>query len=430
MSLLYSSLVLNVGPSFEVPFNKGVGTYLYDENNKGYIDSSGGASAATSLGHGRRDIAKVIYDQSVKCALTPTHVGVTREVFTYSNKFIEYSGFDNSKIWLASSGTDAIEAAIRLSFLYHNTKGTNSKRTIVSFSPSYHGSSVYTLSITGHEKRRSFVDDLDLKVIHLPHPRLSLFNEKFKNSMQEILDNFEASYDIESIAALIFEPTTGASLPGMGFTLSEMELIYKWCKLNDITLIVDEVLTGFGRTGTAFQSSKLASQPDIVAFGKGASGGYYPLSGICVSHRINDRIRDSKAVLPGGHTYACSPVAAALGSKVIDIINEERVHQNVLEVGSVLKKRLFQLKSECSEIYHIAGCGLLYGIYFEKKFNIQELVEVALFNGLILYPGGQGNKLNLHEHIKITPPLTINKQEINELVDLLLLSIKQVKEKK
>jgi adenosylmethionine-8-amino-7-oxononanoate aminotransferase len=209
------------------------------------------------------------------------------------------------------------------------------------------------------------------------------------------------------------------------------------CRNNDILLILDEVITGFGRTGKYFAAEHWNLQPDIIVFGKGISSGYVPLSGIVVRQHIYEEMARSGVNFSTGHTFSGNPLAAANALAVLKYMKKNDIVKKVEYKGLILEKALKEMMERCRMVCDIRGKGLLWGVEFSKdksgrnffypKDNITERVVKACFSsGLIVYPSSGFIDGKYGDSVLISPPLIIAEKEINLLTELLETSIRSV----
>lgn len=416
----------------------GEGIYLYDTNNKKYIDASGGASAASSLGHGNHEISQSIYTQVKKLSITPTHYFTTEVVENYLNKLSRFTPKHLDYGITVSGGSEAVESAIKISKQYFHLTNNQSKYKVIGRYQSYHGSTILTLDIGGNSARKKIYNDLLNNHLHIspPYCYRCPFNKKEGKCNLECaleLENLILREGPDTVSSFIFEPVVGASLGAVASPKGYMKKIREICDKYNVLMIADEVMTGFGRTGYNFGVDFEGISPDIIALGKGMSGGYFPLGGVIIHSKIYNQFKCNNTYYMGGHTFACNPVGASVGLKTLEIIKEKNLVENSHNMGLYLKDKLLELKS-LEFVGDVRGRGLLIGIEFVQnkttkepfKSNLkvsQKIGEIALKKGLIVYPGTGSNYGIDGDHIKIAPPLTINKFECDKIVEILKESI-------
>jgi adenosylmethionine-8-amino-7-oxononanoate aminotransferase len=300
------------------------------------------------------------------------------------------------------------------------------------------------LSMSGHVQRRKiFVNSL------LPYPKIPIPNcYRCPENSQYPVCNIACAYRLketiqmigeEYISAFIAEPVVGAAAGAVVPPPEYYKIIREICDELDILFIADEVMTGFGRTGLNFGIEHWKVTPDMIVFAKGASAGYYPLAGVIISEKIFRVLKDGKkGIFAPGHTYSGTPMAGAVGVKVIEYMRKHRLIENVNSLSGYLLDRLKTLYAH-KIVGEIRGMGFLWGIEFVKDQKTKEpfyskqggkiadlIAKKAFEKGLILYPGGGCVDGNRGDHILVAPPFIIEKQEIDAIVSILGRSIAEV----
>lgn len=431
---LHSMLVC---PSWEKTFSSithGEGVYLFDDKGNKYLDASAGSAAVANLGHGVQEFADTIREQVAKVAVIPTHAFSSEVVETYLKKLCSFAPEGFERAWLANSGTEAVENAIKLALQYQQLKGENKRHKIISRWYSYHGNSIFTLDVGGMLYRRQTYSDWMHNFPHLSPAYYYRYGSGMSEEaycdrcIQELLECITENGP-DTIAAFVAEPVVGAALGAVAPPKGYFQKLRRVCDDYGIVLISDEVMTGFGRLGSNFGIERFETVPDIIASGKGVSGGYFPFSAVIANQKISQVFEEHKSLFKAGHTFACNPVAASVGSLVIDYMSENNILQNVMSVGASLLEKLEQLKA-FDIVGEVRGTGLLLGVElvrdkqtkapFPEKLQLSKRIfEEALKQGVILYPGKGSVDGLLGDHLLISPPLTINKEEATKIVEVL-----------
>ncbi|MFT5892780.1 MAG: adenosylmethionine-8-amino-7-oxononanoate aminotransferase [Dokdonia sp.] len=419
----------------------GKGVYLYDEQGKRYLDGSSGSSAVSNLGHGRQEIADVISQQVSKIAVLPTHAFNSDIVENYLQRLVDFAPEGFTKSWTVMSGTEAVENAVKLALQYHQIRGENNRYKIISRWNTYHGNSVFMLDIGGMKARRQLYTKWLNNFPHVSpaynYRRPSQFSEQ--EYVQSLLQEFEATIletGPETVAAFIAEPVIAAAMGAVPPPKNYFRGMYEICQKYGILFVSDEILSGFGRTGENFGISNFGVTPDIIAAGKGISGGYYPLSAVIASEKVMQPLEDSKTAFLGGHTFSCNPVGAAVGTAVLDIMEREQLVRNSKDMGALFLKKLEVLR-QYDMVGDIRGVGLQCGIElvqdkvtktpFPPELGLSKKIgEKSIQKGVVLYPGKGSVDGIAGDHILITPPLTINEEQLDEIVHAIKECIEEV----
>jgi adenosylmethionine-8-amino-7-oxononanoate aminotransferase len=422
----------------------GKGIYLYDKNGKKYIDACSGAVAA-NLGHGVEEIADAIAIQAKQAAFVHSMRFETEVLFQLAEKIAILAPRTLNKVYFTSGGSEANESAIKLARQFHKDAGRPGKHIVIGRWQSYHGNTFGSLSAGGDIKRRqTYTPNLiNFNHVHSPNCKRCPYQREKEDcdhnqnwSCVRAVESVINELGPENVSAFIAEPIVGSQLGAVSPPEAYFKEIRKICDQYNIVLIVDEVMTGFGRTGKDFGIQHFGIVPDIITFGKGVSAGYAPLAGMIVHDRIVDSlIENSKGKFVHGYTYSGHPVSVAAGLSVLTIYERDRIVNNVQFAGDYLKQQLFALKNRCPIIYDVRGEGLLVGIElamdgergtpFPEKLHASERINnIAMDLGAVFYPGSGSINGYLGDHILISPPLNVTTGEIDEMVRILENSLK------
>lgn len=417
----------------------GKGIYLYDENGKSYIDACSGAVAA-NLGHGVEEIAEAMALQAKKAAFVHTMRFETEVLFKLAEKIAKLAPDSINKVYFTSGGSEANESAIKLARQFHMDAGRPEKHIVIGRWQSYHGNTFGSLSAGGDIKRRQVYTPNLMNFSHINSPNCKRCPYQREKEDCDYKENWSCVRDFENVvlelgpdnvSAFITESIVGSQLGAVSPPVTYFKEIRKICDKYNIVLIVDEVMTGFGRTGKDFGIQHFGITPDIITFGKGISAGYAPLAGMVVHDRIVDSlIQNGKGKFVHGYTYSGHPVSVAAGLSVLTIYERDTIVIKVQGVGEYLKEQLLSLKKRCPIIFDVRGEGLLLGIEFaadgEKgtpfpgKMQASERINsIAMELGAVFYPGSGSINGYLGDHLLITPPLTVTIDEIDEMIRIL-----------
>lgn len=409
----------------------GKGVYLYDKNNKKYIDGSSGAVTA-SIGHGVQEIINAMHDQAKKVSFVYRSQFTSEPAEALAEKLSEIMPGDLNWSFFVNSGSEATETAMKIAIQHWQEQGIYTKNKVISRWMSYHGITMGALSMSGHVGRRErFVSLLeDLPSVSAPYCYRCPFNLSYPdcdllcaNELERVIQRTGE----DKIAAFIAEPIVGAAAAAVVPPVGYYEKIKEICDRYNILFIADEVMTGVGRTGKMLATEHWEVQPDIVALGKGMSAGYTPMAATLVSDRVMDPILKGSKAIMSGHTYSANPQSAAVALAVLEFIEKNQLVEQAAETGKYLEEKLKELAKKSSIIGDVRGKGLLLGIEFvenkiEKRSfnrarNISALViKRSMSKGLLLYPANAGEEGVTGDAIIISPPLVITQNEVDELV--------------
>lgn len=421
----------------------GKGIYIYDDEDKQYIDGSSGAVTA-SIGHAVPEIIEAMLKQAEKISFVYRSQFTTVEVEQLATKLSEIAFIKDGEYssFFVNSGSEATETAMKIAIQYWQERGRPTKNKVISRWTSYHGITMGALSLSGHsERRRRFVSLLDdLPTIPAPYCYRCPFNEDYPSCQLRCASELEMAIGrigAEHIAAFIAEPIIGAAggviVPPAGY----YERIKEICDRHEILFIADEVMTGIGRTGRMFAMEHWGVQPDIIALGKGMSAGYTPMAATLVSEKIMEPIRTGSKVVMSGHTYSANPQSAAVSLAVLEYIEKHNLVEKAAENGAYLLTQLQQLARNYPIIGDVRGMGLMVGIEFvsnyfskypfKKELNLTgTIVSTARDKGLLIYPASSGIEGGDGDAVIISPPLTIKKHEMDQLIEIFKETISDV----
>ena len=413
-------------------FTHGEGVYLWDSEGKRYIDSFAGLWNV-NVGHGRTELAEVAKEQMEELAYAPTFFGLaTPPVIELSAKLASMFPGSLNHFNFTSGGAESNEGAIKMARYYWHLKGKPEKVKIISRMMAYHGIAMGALSATGIPAYWTGFGPRPEGFMHLSAPYKyrngdGLSDDEFVEKLVNELKETIAREGADTIAAFIGEPVQGAGgvVPPPQTYWQEVS---KVLKENDILLIHDEVITGFGRTGTMFGMQQYGVTPDIASFAKGITSGYIPLGGVAVSDNIFDVMAEPDQVFMHGFTYSGHPVACAVALRNIQIIEDENLPKNAGKVGEHMISELSKLL-ERPYIGNVRGKGMMMIVEyvadkatkakFDASLNVGGRIQAATRQrGIIVRASNDG--------VSISPPLTLTMEQADEVVAALADALDEV----
>ena len=373
--------LMNTYKQFPYAMASGEGNYLIDENGKKYLDFLSGI-AVNPLGYSNKVLEEAVISQ-VKKLFHASNYFFTETPLKLARILVENTCMD--KVFFANSGAEANEGAIKLARKYSELKYGIDRNVIISFTNSFHGRTLATLTATGQD---SF------------HQHFHPLPTGFKYCRFNDLDSLKTILD-EQVCAIILEPIQGEG----GVNVVEDSFIKELsaiAKEKDILLIFDEVQTGIGRTGKLFAYQDLGVEPDILTSAK-ALGGGLPLGAFMAKEEV------AKALVPGDHgsTFGGNPVSCAAGAAVLEEILKPGFLEEVVLKGQYFQNGLMALKGKFPFIKEVRGKGLMLGL--ELTLDGGEIVKEAYEAGYII--NCTGGKV-----LRFLPPLTIKEEEIDRLL--------------
>jgi adenosylmethionine-8-amino-7-oxononanoate aminotransferase len=429
--------------NYELPVSAyGEGCYIFDVNGKKYLDGSCGA-AVSCLGHSDKSVKEAIIKQTEKLAFAHTSFFTSEPAEELANILSQNSPKGLDKVYFVSSGSEAVEASLKLAKQYFNEIGKPGKHKVISRRQSYHGNTLGALAAGGNVWRRSFFEDLliDTSLIspcyqyrhQRPAENSIVYGLRVANELEREIIKLGPDNVMAFIAETVVGATAGALTPVEGY----FKRIREICNQYDVLLILDEVMCGMGRTGSLFACDEEGVIPDIITIAKGLGAGYQPIGAMLCQNFIYEAIAKGTGFFQHGHTYLGHPVACAGSLAVLNKLINENFPEQVSEKGKTLQKKLETIIGQHEFVGDIRGRGLFRGIEivkdrdtkdpFEKNLNIAgKIKKEALDMGLICYPmQGTVNGI-LGDHILIAPPFIINENEMDELCEKLKKTIDNV----
>lgn len=395
------------------------GVELIDQEGKRYID--GVASLWVNIhGHNHPLLNRAIEEQLKKVAHT-TLLGVTHpQAIELAYELSLLTNGLLPKVFYSDNGSTGVEVAIKIAFQYHHQKcKNNKKKKIVHLSDSYHGDTLGAVSVGGIELFHQIYGELTFKKIQIECPSSyeePVSPEKELELERKMVKIIEKGH--EEMSAFIVEPLVQGASGIRTYSTNFLKKIRELCTNFDITLIVDEVATGFYRTGTLFAYEKAKIIPDILVVAKGLTGGYLPLAATLVKEEIVQKFEGRHEELKAffhGHTYTGNPLACAVALASLSLMKESGFKNNLKEVIGYLKKKLEQL-SDLEAVGLIRQNGMMIGInIINKKGRLcdwkervgEKICLRARKYGLLIRPLGSV--------IVIMPPLVILKEEVDRM---------------
>ncbi|MDY2960274.1 MAG: aspartate aminotransferase family protein [Hornefia sp.] len=426
-----NNYVLSLDFHREYPkIKSGKGIYMYKEDGTEIIDGASGP-VLVSLGHGIEEIADAMREQAVTLAYAHRD-DCTTAVLEESCKMIcEASDYDLVKIFQVCGGSEANEMAIKMARRYHIQRGNEGKYKILSRWQSYHGISNGALSISGFAKRRKGYEPYLPEMGHI-QPAYTYRpwiedDENYAINCARSLENEILAQGPDTVAAFIAEPISGMSLCAAVPPPGYFEEIRRICDKYDVLLILDEVMTGMGRTGKMFAYKHFNIVPDIVTMGKSISGGYFPLAAVGITQKVYDGMAEDNGNYPPGFSWSGNPLGAAVNVAVMKYLKEHKLIENCEKMGDYLKEELTKRLSHHPIVGDVRGKGLMVGIElvknkitkesFPMSENIAPRVQDAALEENMLIEASQGcNRGQAGDGLVISPAFVVTKEEIDEIV--------------
>jgi len=403
--------------------SKSKGMYYYTPNGDKVLDAVAGLWCCNA-GHNRDEIVKAIQEQAAELDFVPSFQAGHYKAFELSNKLTDISPENLNHVFYSNSGSEAVETALKIALAYFRAIGQPSKRILIGRERGYHGTGFGGLSVGGMVNNKKQIERFLPEVYHLPHTHNLEHNSYSKGQpawgahlADDLLKQIE-KHGAANIAAVIVEPvagSTGVLIPPIGY----LEKLRKICTDNDIILIFDEVITGFGRLGKPFAADFFNIEPDLMAIAKGLTSGTVPMAATFVSDKIYKTFMqgDPKVIeFFHGYTYSAHPLACAAAIATLDVYKKDNLLNRASEIAKYWEDALHSLKGT-KHIIDIRNLGLIGAIELE---SIPEKPSRRAYN--VLCEAFRHQKLFVRvtgDIIALSPSLIIQKQEIDLIVEKL-----------
>ncbi len=411
------------------------GVCLYDAEGKRYIDCSAGAAVA-NIGHGVQEVVDAICEQGRKVSYVYGNMFTSAARERLCSQVIEASPTGMDRVFFCSGGSEAVESALKIARQYQIEMGRSEKYKVISRWQSYHGATIMALSLGGRPSWRSKYEPYLTRMPHIaqcncyrcpygaqyPGCKLACAREL------ERVVRYEGS---ETVSAFIVEPITGttstATKPPDGY----MQIIRETCDKYDMLLIVDEVITGLGRTGKNFAVDHYGVTPDVITVAKGLGGGYVPIGATIVHQKVVDAIAKGTGNMQHSFTFANMPVVCAGASAVLKYTKDHDLVNRAATMGKVFLDKLKAKLDNLPMVGEVTGTGLLIGVEIVKDKETKEpypssssmggaIADRCFDDGLILLGGVLGVADGVvGDRLQLSPPLVIEEPEMDEAADIL-----------
>jgi len=400
------------------------GMHFTADDGHRVLDATAGLWCVNA-GHGRQEITDAVARQLGKLDYGPTFQMGHPLPFEFAERLTHHLPEGMDRVFFTNSGSESVDTALKIARAYQHARGQSGRWRLIGRARGYHGVNFGGISVGGIVNNRRLFGPLVGGVDHLPHTH-DLEHNAFSKGQPEWgahladeLENLVALHGADTIAAVIVEPvagSTGVLLPPKGY----LERLRAICDRHGIVLIFDEVITGFGRTGTAFAAERFGVKPDMITMAKGMNNGSIPMGGVAVSRGIYDAFMHDRAAGPAielfhGYTYSGHPAACAAGIAAMDIYEREGLLTRGSELEAHWEKRAHELAS-APNVIDVRNLGLIAGIELAPRDGApgQRAFEVfrrCFDDGLLIRVTA--------DIIALSPPLIVSEAQIDEIFSTL-----------
>jgi beta-alanine--pyruvate transaminase len=397
------------------------GMFYYTPEGKPVMDGTAGLWCCNA-GHARRPIIEAIQAQAEELDYAPSFQFGHPKVFAAAARIAALAPGDLDHVFFAGSGSEAADTALKIAIAYWNISGKGSKTRLIGRERGYHGVGFGGISVGGIVSNRKFFGSLLAGADHMPHTydrekqRFTKGEPDYGAHFADELERIVTLHDASTIAAVMVEPmagSTGVLPPPKGYLKRLREI----CDKHGILLIFDEVITGFGRLGTAFAAERYGVVPDMITFAKGVTSGTVPMGGVICRKHIYDAFMngpDNVIELFHGYTYSGHPLAAAACLATLDIYRDEGLFERTKALEPVWADAIMSLKDE-PNVLDIRTLGLVAGIDLASR---PEGVGKRAYEAMDRAFREEGIMIRITgETLALTPPLIITEDQIGELTE-------------
>jgi putrescine aminotransferase len=390
---------------------RGDGAYVWDESGHRVLDLPASLWYCV-VGHGRPEIPAAVTAQMSRLeAYSNFQEYATRPALELAERVSALAPVSGGKVFFGNGGSDAVEIASKLARRYWDVEGRPQKRMLLSRERCYHGLHGFGTSLAGLVPHRVGYGDL--------MPEVALVAHDDWHALERVVNELGA----DRVAAFFCEPIigTGGVIHPSGDYLANVQRI---CRDNDILFVVDEVITGFGRTGELFASERFGLQPDMLLFAKGVTSGYLPLGGVVVADRVAAPFWDagSSVLFRHGLTYQSHATVCAAALANLDILEREDLVARVKGLERILEDALRTFEDHAAVVEVRAGIGLLAGVQLRDSELLSDVVDRCWQNGVLTRGIGDGDTLHF------SPPFVITEEEILRAAEIVAEAVQAASE--
>ncbi|NUX99432.1 aspartate aminotransferase family protein [Paraburkholderia youngii] len=413
----------------------GDGIEIIDSTGKRYIDASGGA-AVSCLGHSNQRVIDAIKRQAQQLPYAHTSFFTTEPAEELADRLVASAPAGLEHVYFVSGGSEAIEAALKLARQYFVEKGETQRRHFIARRQSYHGNTLGALAIGGNAWRREPFLPILIEAHHVSpcyayrEQRADETEEAFAQRLADELEQKILELGADTVAAFVAETVVGATAGAVPPVREYFRKIRAVCDRYGVLLILDEIMSGMGRTGYLFACDEDGVAPDMLTIAKGLGAGYQPIGATLVSDRIYQTIVGGSGFFQHGHTYIGHATACAAALEVQRVIAEDNLLANVQARGEQLRGRLRELYARHPHIGDVRGRGLFVGVElvkdrgtkepFDAKLKLHATIKREAFaRGLMVYPMGGTVDGKSGDHVLIAPPFICTERDIDVIVSRL-----------
>jgi adenosylmethionine-8-amino-7-oxononanoate aminotransferase len=415
------------------------GAWIVDAEGKRYLDGAGGA-VVVGVGHGDPSLIGAAEAQLHRTQYVHGTMFTTEALESYAEDVAKVLPLDDARIYPVSGGSEAVETALKMARAYHLATGQTGRHTVIARRSSYHGNTLGALDLTGKEPMRKPYTPWLGRFLHAP----AAYEYRCENPSHPEgcgawhaaeLQRMIESYGPDTVAAFVAEPVGGATLAAAVPSEDYWAAVVEVCRRYGVLVIADEVMTGFGRTGTWFGVDNWDVRPDIVTAGKGTTSGYVPFGFAAISGAMYEAIAAKGFV--HGFTWSHNGLGAAVAHATLRRLREDGLVERSRDLGAKVKGDLAAALADVSVVGDVRGIGMMIGVELVRDRDTKEpfpraqqvterVTAAAREGGLLLYSStGHADGTN-GDLVMIGAPFTLTDDEAGLLVERTVAAIRSV----
>ena len=414
---------------------KGEGVWLEDDTGRRYLDAMSGGSMAATIGHGRHDIVAAARAQAERLAYVHNErlTNPAQERLAHELTGLAPEGF--TRVRFVTGGAEANEMAIQLARRYHVDRGEPRRWQVISPAQAYHGPTMATLALTGRPGLQRPFQPYMPSHLHIPPSTW-----RFDPTGQQALDALDRALDAtgpETVSAYFCEPISAAALPAYTPPTRFWEGLAERRERHGFLIVLDEVVTGIGRTGRWFAAESLPLVPDIIAVAKGLGAGYAAIGAVLCRQRVYDAIASGSRAFTLGHTWDGAPLSCAVGLAVLEVLRSEGLVEHVRQRGPRLRDQLAEALKDVPLVHEVRGHGFLLGVeYVDPTDGVSFLPPelgtagrvdaVAFERGLVILSTMPTRDGYSGDQSLFAPAFVASEAELGEMVERFAAAVRQV----
>ena len=411
------------------------GIHLTLSTGRTIIDACGGA-AVSCIGHNDDEVLSATMQQMRSVSYVHTGAYTTTSAEELASIILTGNPYGLEKAFFVGSGSEAMDAAMKLARQFHYESGHSERRNFVARKQSYHGNTIGAMSLSSNLPRKVPYEALLLQNVSHVSPayayQYQLPDESEAQYVMRLAEELDAEFQRlgpETVVAFVAEPIVGATSGCVPSPPGYFRAVRHICDRYGILLVLDEVMCGIGRSGSFFAFEQEDVVPDIVTVGKGLGGGYAPISGVLVGEKVVQGLKDGTGMFNHGQTYQAHPLSCASALAVQKIIKRDRLVERCNRMGEILERDLREALERKKYVGDIRGRGLFWGVEFVRNRELKESFEPkvefgyrvqrkAFDLGVAIYPGAATVDGVRGDHVLLAPPYTVTEADLRHVVQV------------